>query len=40
VAADELGLVPAASTANWDFETLYHGFYRHWLKRMSAGGAP
>jgi benzoate/toluate 1,2-dioxygenase subunit alpha len=38
--ASELGLAPAASTANWDFETLYHGFYRQWLKRMSPGGAP
>jgi benzoate/toluate 1,2-dioxygenase alpha subunit len=32
--ARELGIEPVTSNANWDFETLYHGFYREWRRLM------
>lgn len=37
--ARELGFEPAACTRNWDHETLFHGFYRHWHKLMANGKA-
>jgi benzoate/toluate 1,2-dioxygenase alpha subunit len=35
--AAAIGCAPRTSMANWDFETLYHGFYRHWRKVMAEG---
>ncbi len=29
-----IGCEPDSSTANWDHETFYHGFYRYWKKRL------
>ena len=29
-----IGCEPASSTANWDHETFYHGFYRYWRERL------
>ncbi|MBM3486835.1 MAG: Rieske 2Fe-2S domain-containing protein [Alphaproteobacteria bacterium] len=33
--AKALGFTPAACTHNWDHETLFHGFYRHWQALMN-----
>jgi benzoate/toluate 1,2-dioxygenase alpha subunit len=35
--ARKIGFTPASSSPDWDHETLFHGFYRHWLKKMSNG---
>ena len=35
--AAALGFTPDACTRNWDHETLFHGFYRHWRKMMANG---
>ncbi len=37
--AKALGFEPAASSANWDHEVLFHGFYRNWLKLMKGEAA-
>ncbi|WP_142850254.1 Rieske 2Fe-2S domain-containing protein [Telmatospirillum sp. J64-1] len=33
--AAELGAKPVTSNSCWDFETLYHGFYRRWSELMT-----
>lgn len=33
--AKSIGLNPASSNKDWDYETLYFGFYRKWLKQMT-----
>lgn len=37
--ARAIGCEAASSMANWDFETLYHGFYRNWAARMTEPAA-
>ena len=40
--AKALGIRPLTSNTSWDFETMYHGLYRHWrdaLKRGTPQGA-
>jgi benzoate/toluate 1,2-dioxygenase alpha subunit len=34
--AAALGVNPVSSNGDWDYETLYYGFYRKWLARMTA----
>jgi benzoate/toluate 1,2-dioxygenase alpha subunit len=34
--ARALGFVPASSNADWEHETVLHGFYRRWRELMSA----
>jgi benzoate/toluate 1,2-dioxygenase alpha subunit len=36
-AARAVGFTPATSSPDWDHESLYHGFYRHWLAMMTDG---
>jgi benzoate/toluate 1,2-dioxygenase alpha subunit len=35
--AAAIGCAARTSMRNWDFETLYHGFYRRWRTLMAAG---
>lgn len=34
-AANELGVQPVTSNCDWDFETLFYGYYEKWLSLMS-----
>lgn len=36
--AKALGMNPATSNSDWDFETLYYGYYHKWLEMMSKEG--
>ena len=38
-AARALGAAPLSSSASFDHETLYYGFFRKWSALMAAGGA-
>jgi benzoate/toluate 1,2-dioxygenase subunit alpha len=35
--ARAIGMAAVTSSPNWDHETLFHGFYRHWQEMMDEG---